>query len=190
MYVDELVARADFVAQFPQGTPAATYVDRLFINNGVTPTDAERNAAISDYGSGDQAGRAAAFRTVVESNSVYQKHYNPAFVLMQYYGYLRRNPDDAPDNNFSGYDFWLTKLDQFSLPGEDVRNETVALNRVKRAEMVKAFLVSAEYRERFGGKPTGNQQEPSRLPEEQAVEGSIKTLFKDWAWQVLPNLLA
>lgn len=157
-YVVELVSRADFVTQFPLGSPAATYVDKLFANAGVTPTTAERNAAISAYGSGDQAGRAGAFRSVVESNSVYQHHYNPAFVLMQYYGYLRRNPDDAPDNNFSGYDFWLTKLDQFTLPGEDVRNDTVALNRVKRAEMVKAFLISGEYRERFAGSSTGNQQ--------------------------------
>ena len=69
---------------------------------------------------------------------------------MEYYGYLRRNPDDAPDNNFSGYDFWLNKMNQFTLPGEDVRNESVALGRVKRAEMVKAFIISSEYRERFG----------------------------------------
>ena len=32
---------------------------------------------------------------------------------MQYFGYLRRNPDDAPDANFSGYNFWLSKLNQF-----------------------------------------------------------------------------
>ncbi len=43
---------------------------------------------------------------------------------MEYFGYLRRNPDDAPDNNFSGYDFWLNKMNQFSLPSEDVRDET------------------------------------------------------------------
>jgi hypothetical protein len=77
---------------------------------------------------------------------------------MQYYGYLRRNPDDMPDNNFSGYDFWLNKLEQFSSPGEDVRNEVVAFNRVKRAEMVRSFLISGEYRQRFGGSPSGNQQ--------------------------------
>jgi len=41
---------------------------------------------------------------------------------MQFYGYLRRNPDDEPDNNFAGYDFWIAMLDQFSLPGEDVRD--------------------------------------------------------------------
>jgi hypothetical protein len=83
--------------------------------------------------------------------------YNPAFVLIQYFGYLRRNANDAPDNNFSGYDFWLNKLNQFSQPGEDVSNDQVALARVKRAEMVKAFLASGEYRQRFRGSvpPTG-----------------------------------
>ncbi len=69
---------------------------------------------------------------------------------MQYFGYLRRNANDAPDNNFSGYDFWLNKMNAFSQPGEDVRDAQVALARVKRAEMVKAFLASSEYRQRFG----------------------------------------
>ena len=35
---------------------------------------------------------------------------NKAFVLMQYIGYLRRDPDSAPDADFSGYNFWLGKL--------------------------------------------------------------------------------
>jgi hypothetical protein len=58
---------------------------------------------------------------------------------MQYYGYLRRNPDDAPEPglNFGGWNFWLGKLNEFN--GDAVR-----------AEMVKAFLDSAEYRNRFG----------------------------------------
>ena len=62
---------------------------------------------------------------------------NPAFVLMQYFGYLRRAPDEPPDANLDGYNFWLKKLDSF---GGDFR----------RAEMVKAFLASDEYRKRFG----------------------------------------
>ena len=57
-------------------------------------------------------------------------------------------------------------MNQFSLPGEDVRDANVALARVKRAEMVKAFLVSGEYRGRFGGSPTGNQPGgPSEAPD-------------------------
>lgn len=158
MFFREFVQRPEFVTPFPMGTAAATYVDTLFANATVTPTTAERNAAISAYGSGDTAGRAAALRSVSDSNSMFQKQYNPAFVLMEYYGYLRRNPDDSPDNNFSGYDFWLNKMNQFSLPNEDVRNESVALGRVKRADMVKSFLVAGEYRQRFAGSPSGNQQ--------------------------------
>ena len=38
------------------------------------------------------------------------------------------------------------------------QDDDVALARVKRAEMVKAFLVSGEYRQRFGGSPSGNQE--------------------------------
>jgi hypothetical protein len=87
---------------------------------------------------------------VAESDAVYNRQYNPAFVLMQYFGYLRRDPDDAPDGDLSGYNFWLAKMNGFSQTGENARDEQVALSRVKRAEMVKAFLRSAEYRERFG----------------------------------------
>jgi len=56
---------------------------------------------------------------------------------MQYYGYLRRNPDDPQDTDFSGWNFWLNKLNQSDGNFID-------------AEMVKAFLNSTEYRQRFG----------------------------------------
>jgi hypothetical protein len=68
---------------------------------------------------------------------LYQQEFNKAFVLMEYFGYLQRNPNDAPDGNFDGYNFWLNKLNQFN--GDYVK-----------AEMVKAFISSSEYRSRFG----------------------------------------
>ncbi|MET0644995.1 MAG: Calx-beta domain-containing protein [Pyrinomonadaceae bacterium] len=138
-----LVTRPEFVATHGGQSPD-TYVESLFNNAGVGGTLAERAAAHAAYGAGGDAGRAAALRSVVESESVYRRLYNPAFVLSQYFGYLRRDPDGE------GYDFWLAKLDSFSLPGEDVRDERVALARVRRAEMVKAFMTSLEYRRRFG----------------------------------------
>jgi len=55
---------------------------------------------------------------------------------MQYFGYLRRNPDDAPDYNLDGYNFWLNKLNQFN-------------GNFVASEMVKAFVTSGEYRRRF-----------------------------------------
>ena len=56
---------------------------------------------------------------------------------MQYFGYLRRNPNDSPDADYTGCDFWLTKLNQFN-------------GNFVAAEMVRAFITSAEYRQRFG----------------------------------------
>jgi len=66
-----------------------------------------------------------------------QRELNRAFVLMQYFGYLRRGPAEPPDSDLAGYEFWPGKLNEF---GGDC----------EKAEMVKAFLSSTEYRGRFG----------------------------------------
>jgi YVTN family beta-propeller protein len=133
------VQRPGFVAHFPSNMSAAQFVDALFANAGVTPSATERNNAITAFGSGNTAGRAAAVRQVAENPTLTNNEKNRAFVLMQYVGYLRRNPDDAPElnRNFDGFNFWLGKLNQFN-------GDFVA------AEMVKAFTSSNEYRGRFG----------------------------------------
>ena len=81
--------------------------------------------------------RARALRDVSENSILNQQEFNRAFVLMQFFGYLRRNPNDLPDSDYTGYDFWLTKLNQFN-------------GNFVAAEMVKAFITSTEYRNRFG----------------------------------------
>jgi hypothetical protein len=144
------VTRPEVLVQLPESLSASQYVDKLFANSGVTPTTQERDEAIAAYGAGGTDGRAAALLSVTGSGSVFNKQYNPAFVYMQYAGYLRRHPSDAPNTDFTGFDFWLAKLDSFTQPGEDVRDEAVALRRVQQAEMVKAFITSIEYRQRFG----------------------------------------
>jgi len=75
--------------------------------------------------------RAQALRLVAESEALKANEFNRAFVALEYFGYLRRDPDLA------GYNFWLNKLTQFN-------GDYIA------AEMVKAFISSSEYRQRFG----------------------------------------
>ena len=104
--------------------------------------NADRNSAIAECGgatnTSDVAARARALRDVVENPILIQQEFNRAFVLMEYFGYLRRNLNDPPDNgSYSGYDFWLTKLNQFN-------------GDFQKSEMVKAFINSSEYRNRFG----------------------------------------
>jgi hypothetical protein len=155
------VARADFLTEYPTTLTRDEYIDKLFTRSGATPTAQERNQALFAYDGGFslKEKRAHGLQAVVDSGAVYKSQYNSAFVLMQYFGYLRRNPDNAPDRDYAGYDFWLAKMNSFSLPGEDVRDGTVAQLRVQRAEMVKAFISAQEYRERFqGGVNRGSQQ--------------------------------
>ena len=139
-YLSEFVQRARFTAAYPTTLTPADFVDKLFANAGVAPSDADRNGAISEFGpaptTGDAAARARAVRRVAENPALAQKEFDSAFVLMQYFGYLRRDPNSGPDDNFSGYNFWLTKLDAFN-------------GNYQNAEMVRAFLVSSEYRGRF-----------------------------------------
>ncbi|MDX6484334.1 MAG: hypothetical protein QOE95_2105, partial [Gaiellaceae bacterium] len=118
---------------------------------GVTLTPTEINILFEGW-SNTVEGRARTLGRVAELGSVYNRQFNAAFVLSQYIGYLRRNPNDAPEPglDYAGFDFWLSKLDSFSQSGEDVRDPATAQRRVQRAEMVRSFILSSEYRGRFG----------------------------------------
>jgi len=128
-FADQFVARADFLAVYG-GLSNDQYVDAVNANTGNSLTASERNALVTGLNNSTET-RATVLRKVSENAAFGQREFNRAFVLMQYFGYLRRDPDS------SGFNFWLSKLNSF---GGDFH----------RAEMVKAFLSSTEYRQRFG----------------------------------------
>ncbi|SRR6266571_1050038 len=139
-YFNSFVQRSRFTSQYPTSTTPSAFVDALFANAGVTPSASERSTAINEFGgAGDTSNAAArgkALRDVADNPTLTNAEFNRAFVLMQYYGYLRRDPNGGQDTDYTGYDFWLTKLNQFN-------------GNYISAEMVKAFLSSIEYRNRF-----------------------------------------
>jgi hypothetical protein len=92
--------------------------------------DAFRNSLIAGL-DGSTLTRAQVLRKVAESEEFNNNEFTRNFVLMEYFGYLRRDPDVA------GYNFWLNKLNSFN-------------GNFVQADMVKAFISSAEYRQRFG----------------------------------------
>jgi len=142
-FISEFVQRSRFTSAFPTSMTPTQFVDKLFANAGLTPSGADYLAAINEFGSAtnsaDVAARSRALRRVAENSTFAQQDFNRAFVLMQYFGYLRRNPSDSPELtlDFQGYNFWLNKLNQHN--GDYIG-----------AEMVKAFIDSGEYRQRFG----------------------------------------
>jgi hypothetical protein len=140
-FMRDFVARTEFIGLYPTTDTPTQYVDKLYLHAGITPTADERGAAIAEFGNAttaaDAGARGQALLDVTRNTTLQQREINRSFVQMQYFGYLRRNPNDVPDGNFAGFDFWVTKLNAFGGNFID-------------AEMVKAFLVSREYRQRFG----------------------------------------
>jgi hypothetical protein len=128
------VARADFQQRFGSMTNEQ-YVDALFQNTGVAPAAAERTALVQGLNAQTET-RATVLRKVADNAEFRRREQNPAFVLMQYFGYLHRNPDEGPDSDLSGFNFWLGKLED---NGGDFH----------KAEMVRAFIEAGEYRSRF-----------------------------------------
>jgi hypothetical protein len=141
-YFAGFVTRPEFVSKYPANMLNQQFVDKLYNNAGIAPDSApNRAAALNELNSAppnNSNARAHALRLVAEDAMLYQQEFNKAFVLMEYFGYLQRNPYDPPEKtlDYAGYNFWLDKLNQFN--GDYLR-----------AEMVKAFLSSDEYRARF-----------------------------------------
>jgi hypothetical protein len=111
------------------GMTNAGYVDALINHTGVDFGQAERDALVNGLNSGTST-RGDVLRQIAEDGRFVAAKRNEMFVMMQYFGYLRREPDAI------GYAFWLNKLNQFG-------------GNFEQAEMVKAFIVSGEYRDRF-----------------------------------------
>lgn len=143
-FATEFVTRAEFRAMY-DGLSNTQYVDRLFQTTGVTPSASDRSALINGLNANTETRASVLFKIVdgtttteggilvfntTYGKAFYDNLFNAAFVQMEYFGYLQRDPDPG------GYAFWLGKLNTF---GDWVN-----------AEMVKSFLKAPEYRARFG----------------------------------------
>ncbi|HYT50000.1 MAG TPA: DUF4214 domain-containing protein, partial [Pyrinomonadaceae bacterium] len=110
------------------------WVDLLFkyVNtySGVALPETKRDSLVQGLETGAET-RPTAFIRILDDAQFKAALFNQVFVLMQYYGYLRRDPDN------DGYGFWLNKLNAFN-------------GDYQAAEMVKAFILCPEYRSRFG----------------------------------------
>lgn len=124
-YTDAWTQRTEFKNRYDAMTNTA-YVNALEANAEVTLPD--KAALVAALNSGEKT-RGEVLREIVELNSVADRFFNRAFVSMQYFGYLRRDPDTV------GFQNWLNTLNA------DPSNFR---------HMIFGFLFSTEYRQRFG----------------------------------------
>ncbi|MBD0324989.1 MAG: choice-of-anchor B family protein [Pyrinomonadaceae bacterium] len=130
-FANQWVQRQEFLQIYPASQTAEQFVDALLqivLQTTGVNLSSQRTTLINEYQT--NGGRARVVRLVADDAAVQNAEYNRAFVLMQYFGYLQRNPDEG------GYQFWLDVVDN-RVPGNYLA-------------MVCAFLTSEEYQLRFG----------------------------------------
>jgi hypothetical protein len=139
-FADQWIQRAIFRQLYPESITVTEFVNRLFDTAALRPYEEERREQIEAMGSGKT--RAQVLRDVIEIGGFKTGEYNPSFVLMEYFGYLQREPDSE------GYAFWL-----------DVLNNREPGNY---RSMVCAFVTSREYQQRFSAVVTRSNSECGR----------------------------
>jgi hypothetical protein len=127
-FADEWVRRDEFRAKYDSMTDEQ-FVSSVAMNAGLTLDAGQTNALVANLRAGTET-RAGVLMKLADDAGFKGRETNRAFVLMQYFSYLRRDPDEG------GYNFRLQKLEGF-------RGDFI------KAEMVKAFISATEYRERF-----------------------------------------
>ncbi|HLN97255.1 MAG TPA: hypothetical protein VK208_02115 [Pyrinomonadaceae bacterium] len=134
-FANDFVSRSRFTSAYPGSMLPEAFVDALNANAGNPLSSSERQSLVNQLTTNPLA-RAQVVRAVAEDSDLVSAEKNKAFVLMQYLGYLRRDPNTGQDTDYTGYDFWLQKLNNH---GGDFH----------AAQMVRSFIVSGEYLDRF-----------------------------------------
>ncbi|MGA9994224.1 MAG: DUF4214 domain-containing protein [Pyrinomonadaceae bacterium] len=144
-FANAFVESGIFKQFYPDSMTPEQFVGKLFDTAGLKPYTEERQQEINTMKGIVGRTRAQVLLDVIEIPAFKQREYNNAFVLMQYYGYLRRDPDSA------GYSFWLNILNN-KLPNDASGYRA----------MVCAFITSAEYQDRFSPVRTRSDAECGR----------------------------
>jgi photosystem II stability/assembly factor-like uncharacterized protein len=143
-YAVAFVQKSSFLQLYPRGQSADVFVDALLnsikLKSGVDLTG-QRSSLISLY-DGTDGGRGAILRQVADTPAFIDGEYNNSFVLMEYFGYLRRDPDQG------GLDFWLSQVNKFPLRNVGIQHA-----------MACSFITSAEYQMRFNSVVTHTNRE-------------------------------
>ena len=107
-FADDWVHRGPFNLSFSQ-LDDAQYVDRLVANAGLALDARERAALIN--GLGDKSlTRATVLLRIIANRRFIEKENARSLVLLNYFAYLHRNPDDLPDRDLSGFNFWIKEF--------------------------------------------------------------------------------
>ena len=138
------VQKPEFLKRYPASLKSSEFIDQLLTavtKSAGVDLESQRQSLIA-LSDGTNAGRATIVERIISEPHVVDAHYNAAFVLVEYFSYLRRDPDET------GFNFWVNVLKSKPLRDND-----------SARSMICAFLTSTEYQNRFGMLATHNSSE-------------------------------
>jgi uncharacterized lipoprotein YddW (UPF0748 family) len=141
-FANLFAGRGEFTARYPVSQTPAQFVDAVLATvntaSGLAFDAATRQSFINDAAN----SRGLMLKNLADNAAFKQAEFNRGFVLTQYFGYLRRDPDIA------GYNFWLGVING---QPQNIRG------------MVCAFITSAEYQQRFSSVATRSNNDCNNL---------------------------
>jgi hypothetical protein len=131
-FLEGFLLRPEVLLSFPLSLSRDQFIDLLIAREqsaGIN-LSSRRSELVTEYNAGTSQinSRARVVSKLIDYPEFSNTQMNAAFVLAEYFGYLRREPDSG------GYQFWLNALTK---------------NGGNFRAMVCAFLTSQEYQERF-----------------------------------------
>jgi hypothetical protein len=133
-FLSDWTRRGLFLQSFANLDPTQ-YLNRLVANSGVSISPADRTALISGLSEGIET-QASVLTRILDQPQFVEKEQYRSLLALHYFGYLRRNPDDPPDGDLRGFEFWLQDLERHRDP----------------IKLSNAFKVTGEYHQ-FEKKP-------------------------------------
>jgi hypothetical protein len=137
----DFAQRLAFTTRYPIDLTPQQYVDALNAKTGGSIQQADRDALVAGLTNGSET-RASVLRKIADYPAFIDKEYNNSFVITEYFGYLRRDPDQG------GFDFWLGQVNRFPIRDVSIQNA-----------MVCSFITSLEYQFRFSSIATHSNKE-------------------------------
>ena len=107
-FAETIATRADFKQKY-DALDDAHYVERLFANAGIAPDDAERASLIEGLKEKRET-RGSVMLKIADDKRLVARERERSLVLLHFFAYLRRNPDDPPDRDMKGFDYWVSEV--------------------------------------------------------------------------------
>jgi hypothetical protein len=131
-YVERMVHTPEFTKRFGS-LDNQHFVEQLLMNADLRDSLSEAQTYAADLTAGRET-RASLLMKIATDPRVREKQLSRSVVLLHFFAYLRRNPDDPPDGNMNGFNYWVSEVEKHGGSGEDLArsfSDSIEYDRIR-----------------------------------------------------------